>query len=250
MTACTLLSVDLDGTLVDTAGEIAEAVNCTLDDFGVARRPAAQVTRLIGEGTRELMLRLLAELMHEQPALVERLRVDEVLARLEHHHATLAGSAGAAYPGARDAMQRLAAAGVRLACVTNKELRHARRVLQATRLIECFELVVGGDSLAHRKPHPSVLQHVMDAFGVPREQMAHVGDSAVDVMAARAAGVRAWVVAHGYDGGQPIDDARPDRSFRDLAEVAGHVLEGRVEVAAAMTLQRRPRAAHGTLVQE
>lgn len=59
---------------------------------------------------KELMLRLPAELMHEQPALVERLRVDEVLARLDHHHATLAGSSGAAYPGARDAMQRLGAA--------------------------------------------------------------------------------------------------------------------------------------------
>ncbi len=183
MTACTLLSVDLDGTLVDTAGEIAEAVNRTLDDFGVARRPAAQITRLIGRGTRELMLRLLAELMHEQPALVERLRVDEMLARLEYHYALAAGSSGVVYPGARDAMLRLAAAGVRLACVTNKELRHARRVLQATRLVECFELVVGGDSLAHKKPHHSVLQHVLDAFGVPREQMAHVGDSAVGLPA-------------------------------------------------------------------
>ena len=243
MTACTLLSVDLDGTLVDTAGEIAEAANRTLDDFGVPRRSVAQIARLIGMGTRELMLRLLAELMHEEPVLVERLRVDDVLARLERHYGMTAGTCAVPFAGAREAMQRLAAAGVRLACVTNKELRHARRVLEATRLIDCFELVVGGDSLPQKKPHASVLWHAQDAFGVQREHMAHVGDSAIDVMAARAAGVRAWVVAHGYDGVQGIADARPDRRFRDLAEVAAHVLAGRIDLAAAPMPRRRAGAA-------
>lgn len=222
--ACDLLSIDLDGTLVDTAGEIAEAANLTLEEFGVARRPPQQITRLIGLGTRELMLRLVAEVTLEQPELRERLPMDKTLAAMDRHYHHTAGSAAVPYPGAREALQRLAAAGVRLACVTNKELRHARRVLQATRLVEHFELVVGGDTLPHKKPHPAVLEHVLASFGVVREHAAHIGDSAVDVMAARSAGVQAWVVPYGYNGGQLIEDAGPDRVFASLHDVAEHVL--------------------------
>lgn len=227
-----LISFDLDGTLVDTAAEIAESVNRALEEHGVARRRVDEITLLIGAGARELMLRLLARVYLEQPALADRVRTDAVLASLEQHYAALAGSQAQPFPGALQTLARLRAGGVRLACVTNKETRYALRVLQATRLEPYFDLLIGGDSLPEKKPHRSVLQHVAQVLGVDTRCAAHVGDSRHDVEAARNAGVVAWAVPYGYNGGQPIAAARPQRVFDQLDQIADHVLVGGMARAA------------------
>lgn len=222
-----LLSFDLDGTLVDTAAEIAEAVNRTLEDFGLARRSVAEISALIGHGTRTLMLKLLARLMLEQPALADRLSADRVLARLDVHHGATAGTLGRPFPGAAEALHRLRDAGVRLACVTNKEERFARQVLRQTRLGTHLDLLIGGDTLPQRKPHPEALRHVMRHFGIGAQHTAHIGDSEIDVLAARAARVAAWVLPHGYNAGRPIADSHPDLVFNTLDQVAEHALAPR-----------------------
>lgn len=226
------LSFDLDGTLVETAGEIAEAVNRTLADFGVAPQPVEAITLLIGNGLRELMLRLLARLMLAEPALAERLRVEVVLARLDEHYAATVGTRAAPFPGVPQALQRLTDAGVRLACVTNKEERHARLVLQRTGLDAWLPLLIGGDTLAHKKPHAAVLTEVARRLEVPRSRLAHVGDSRVDVESARHAGVAAWAVPHGYNAGEPVALARPDQLFDDIPAIAAHVLRLRTPQSA------------------
>lgn len=214
-----LVSFDLDGTLLDTAGEIAEAANRTLESMGLERRPVAEIRLLIGQGMQELMRRLLA-LVRADAGGSERLPEDAVHARFATYYAEVIGTNSAPYAGAHAAIAALRAHGVRLACVTNKELRFAHRLLEHHRLLPAFELVVGGDSLPHKKPHPAVLHHVADTLGVARDAMAHVGDSAADVAAARAAGVRAWAVPYGYNAGRPITEARPDAVFPDLLAVA------------------------------
>lgn len=221
---CLALSFDLDGTLVDTASEIAEAVNRTLVEFGLPARPVAEITLLIGNGLRELMLKLLARLMLEQPALADRLRIDTVLARLDQHYADTVGTLAQPYPGAVEALVALRAAGIRLACVTNKEGHHARHVLERSGLAPLIELLVAGDTLAQKKPHGSVLTEVARRLNVARDRLAHVGDSRVDVEAARNAGVAAWAVPYGYNAGEPVAQAMPDRLFDDLGAVAAHAL--------------------------
>lgn len=220
-----LICFDLDGTLVDTAGEIAEAVNRALRDHGLPCRPVAEITLLIGAGTRELMLRLLARVLHERPELSERVQVDAVLASLDRHYALTSGGSAVVYGGAREALSRLRSAGVKTACVTNKELRHARNLLRATRLESQFDLLIGGDSLPQKKPHASVLRHVAQRLGVSTVRSAHVGDSQIDVEAASNAGLTAWAVPYGYNGGAPIASAALQRIFVDLQELAAHVLE-------------------------
>lgn len=215
-----LLCVDLDGTLVDTAGEIAEAVHRSFDDLGLDRRSDAEVTGLIGKGTRELMQRLIERLRDERPGRGDTLDADALMARFEHHYAETAGSSGRPYPGCVTMLERLRASGIALACVTNKELRHTRRVLAATGLAPHLDLVIGGDSLPVKKPDAAVLRHALSQFGVAPEEAAHLGDSAIDVACARNAGVAAWAVPHGYNGGAPIAASRPDRLFPDLAAVA------------------------------
>ncbi len=219
-----LVSFDLDGTLVDTASEIAEAANLALDSHGIARRSAAEITLLIGAGTRELMLKLLARCFLDDTSLASRVHVDDVLASMDEHYAATTGSSAVPYTGCEETLARLKQSGVRLACTTNKELRHARRVLEVTRLDSYFDLVIGGDSLPQKKPHASVLRHVAERLGVPLARCAHVGDSAVDVAAARNAGVAAWAVPYGYNAGAPIEASQPARLFQSLPEIVEHVL--------------------------
>lgn len=228
-----VLSFDLDGTLVDTAAEIAEAANRTLADFGVARQPEALVARFIGAGTREMMLRLLAHVLHERSELAPRLPPDDVLERLKRHYGVTAGMSARPYDGVPRALQTLLDSGVRLACVTNKEHRYALRVLERTRLDRYFSLVVGGDSLPVKKPHAGVLQHVVRVLGGQPERAAHVGDSQTDMDAARAAGVQAWAVPYGYNEGRAIETAAPQRLFRSAEEVAAHVLQANARHALA-----------------
>ena len=218
------VTFDLDGTLVDTASEIAEAVNRTLFDFGLAPRPLAEITHLIGHGLHPLMTRLLQRLQAERPALIGRLLSDDVLPVLDRHYAATVGTQAQPYPGVPDALDALLADGVRLGCVTNKEGRHARRVLEACGLAGRLELLIAGDTLPEKKPHASVLQHAAQRLGVAADRLAHVGDSRTDIESACNAGAAAWAVPYGYNGGEPIEAAAPQQIFAGLAEVAAHVI--------------------------
>ena len=220
----THLSFDLDGTLVDTAEEIAEAVNRTLAEFGVAARQTEEVTLLIGGGAHELMRRLVHQVQRERPKGATPLPIDDVLARLDDHYAETAGTTGRPYADCVDSLRRLRSAGVRLVCLTNKEERFARRVLQQTKLDGYFELLIGGDTLNHKKPHRGVIDHVLQKLGGRPERFAHIGDSRTDVETARNAAVAAWAVPYGYNAGEPIAAAQPDLLFENLAAVASHVI--------------------------
>jgi phosphoglycolate phosphatase-like HAD superfamily hydrolase len=194
-------------------------------------------------GSPQLAIELIAEIRRVTPkpiryVIVTHFHADHIygLQAFKAIGATIiAHPAGREYLNSDTARRRLEAsrvradlklAGVKLACTTNKELRHAKRVLKATRLDGYFDLVIGGDSLPEKKPHPSVLRHVAEQLGVPIVRCAHLGDSAVDVAAARNAGMAAWAVPYGYNAGAPIEASKPDRLFQSLQQVAEHVLAG------------------------
>ena len=219
-----LLSFDLDGTLVDTAGEIAEAANRTLDEFGLPRQSDRVIARHIGLGTRELMLGLLGGLAVGHGPIVAAIDRDAVLRRFSHHYAQTAGTSCRPYAHAAQALQDLRESGLRLACVTNKEERFSRTVLGACGLADAFDLLVGGDTLDVKKPDRRILRHAMQVLGTSEATTVHVGDSRTDVEAARNAGVTAWAVTYGYNGGKPVATARPNRLFDDLGEVAAFAL--------------------------
>ena len=212
-----LVIFDLDGTLVETAPEIADATNDTLREFGWPEAGEAQVRDWIGHGTLELLVQAVAAATAEPVDDVRSAAwLPRVAAAFDGHYAARCGTRSRPYPHARELLNYLRSRGVRLAVVTNKEARYTDRVLDAHRLGPLFDRVVSGDTLARKKPDPAGVQACLSEFGVARERALFVGDSAIDAATARNAGIAVWLLPHGYNMGQPLADARPDRIVADF----------------------------------
>ncbi|MDP1656157.1 MAG: phosphoglycolate phosphatase [Hylemonella sp.] len=217
-TAFDLVMFDLDGTLIETAPEICDAVNDTLTHFGLPEVAQDQVDRWIGHGTRELLIQALA-FVRQLP--VDAIRTSDTLpmiaAEFDRHYQRRCGTRSQLYPQVREALQQLRQQGVRLAVVTNKEGRYTQTVLAAHDLVPLFDRVVSGDSLPTKKPDPAGIHSCLTQFEVRPERALFVGDSSIDVATARNAGVPVWALPYGYNMGQPIEACAPDRVIADFS---------------------------------
>lgn len=212
-----LVLFDLDGTLVETAPEIGDAVNDTLQHFLLPTVSQHQVANWIGHGTRELLIQALASVQHTTDALVRTSsNLPTIAAEFDHHYGRRCGTRSHLYPHVREVLTTLHAQGTRLAVVTNKESRYTRLVLDAHQLVPLFDRIVCGDTLATKKPNPAGVQSCLAEFAVPPERALFVGDSSIDVATARNAGVAVWALPYGYNMGAPIADCRPDRVIDDF----------------------------------
>lgn len=214
---------DLDGTLLETAPEIAAAVNDALADIGLPPVEPALIRRFIGHGVRQTLSRSYdqAQVSRPNPMPAEReAAIDRAMARFDHHYGQRHARLSAPFPGTLEALRALQGAGIRRALVTNKETRFVDQVLAGSELGSLLEVLVCGDTLAHRKPSPAPALHALAQLGVPRERALLVGDSAIDVACARNAGIEVWLVPFGYNGGVPAAESRPDRVIANLGEVA------------------------------
>jgi phosphoglycolate phosphatase len=196
-----LIVFDLDGTLIDSAADLAAAANAMLADFGCAALAVAEVRQMIGDGVAMLVTRALAARRCEPTDPARALQV------FMRHYESGATSLTSAFPGAIEALQALRAAAIPLAVCTNKPARLSAHVLEDLGLAQYFARVIGGDSLPFRKPDPRVLLSLVEAFDVRPERSLLVGDSEVDAATARAAGVPFVLMKHGYRRG-PAEDIR------------------------------------------
>lgn len=213
-----LVMFDLDGTLVDTAGEIADTVNDVLRSVSVREVPDDMVSRWIGQGSRELLCRAWAYATGLPEAQVrESNGMDALAAKYARFHESRCGTRSTCFPAAAESLQALRADGVALALITNREQRLAEAVLTAHQLREYFDTIIAGDTLTARKPDPLPVRHCLSRHGVRPERALMVGDSRYDVLTAHRAGVRCWAVPYGYNGGEPITEANPDRVIDDLS---------------------------------
>jgi len=219
-----LFMFDLDGTLVDTAGEIADTVNDVLRELRLPAVSEAQVRGWIGQGSRELLVRACA---HAAGRSETELRVSDTLEPLlqmyTRFHERRCGTRSQVYPQVEATLSALQRRDLALAIVSNREHRFAEAVLRSHGLSRYFDPVVAGDTLPVRKPDPRVIEHCLQRHRVPPQRALMVGDSAVDVAAARNAGVRCWMVPYGYNGGRPIEAAAPDRIIPDLSALLAAV---------------------------
>ena len=185
---------DLDGTLIDSAPDLAEALNRVLAENGLPAVPPDSVRHMVGEGAARMIARGFAAAGRPLPdpppeALRQRFLV---------HYADCMTDSTRPWPGVAAALERLAADGRRMAVCTNKPEAMSHAVLDRLGLAGFFRAVLGGDSLEVRKPDPRHLTETVRRAGGTAERAAMVGDSAADVDAARAAGVPVVAVTFGY----------------------------------------------------
>ncbi|GAB4119181.1 MAG: phosphoglycolate phosphatase [Sideroxydans sp.] len=207
--------IDLDGTLLHTAPELAESANRMLRDMG--RAPVSQdlLMSYIGNGIHWLVKRALTGDMHAEP---DAALFDEALPIFEKHYTELVCTSKP-FANVAQGLDALKAAGFRLGCITNKVMRYTDPVLKASGLAPYFEIVLAGDTLPEKKPHPLPLLHAAKFFGCAIEQLLLVGDSLSDMQAARAAGCPILCVPYGYNHGEPVETLKVDAVIPDLTGV-------------------------------
>ncbi len=208
--------IDLDGTLVDTLGDFVEALNRTLTDLQLPHLGRAQVERMIGKGSENLLLSAMAHLGEPDPAA----RLPEAWAAYQRHYLDVNGRFSQVFDGALEGLQALRKAGLPLACLTNKPLVFARTLLRDKGLAGFFDHVFGGDSFERKKPDPLPLLKTCEALGTAPARTLMVGDSQNDGLAARAAGCPVVLVTYGYNHGDPITDAPHDALLDSLAQLS------------------------------
>jgi len=208
------VAFDLDGTLLDTLPDIADAADRMLVDLGRAAAGQETVRRYVGNGIARLTKRLLTGEMEGEPEAESFARALELFE--SHYRATLT-SRTKAFPRVEDGLRRFQGEGLKLACITNKAESFTLPLLTATGLRQRFDLILSGDSLPKRKPDPLPLLHCAEQFGALPGELLVVGDSANDTEAARGAGCPVFCVPYGY-GARDVRDLDCDAIVADLVE--------------------------------
>lgn len=212
--------IDLDGTMVDTLGDFVVVLHHTLADMGchpieIARVDRTFVELTVGKGTEDLLGRSLAHawgLPDDDAEVAEN--VPMAWHHYQAHYTRLNGQHSDVYPGVLEGLQKLAAQGLPLACLTNKPTAFAEQLLEAKGLRAYFKHVFGGDAFERKKPDPLPLLKTCEALGMAPAQTLMVGDSSNDAQAANAAGCPIVLVTYGYNHGHPIADV-PARAHID-----------------------------------
>ncbi len=211
-----LILIDLDGTLVDSVPDLAWAVDRTMAHLGRPVHGADKVRNWVGNGVERLVKRALTEDLHAEPEAV--LFAQALPVFMDYYHQAN-GKYSRLFPGVEAGLAALAEQGFRLACVTNKAEAFTLPLLEALGVLPRFELVVSGDTTAHKKPHPQPLLHAARHFGIAPAQGLMVGDSMHDVEAARNAGFQVVAVSYGYNHGEDIRAAEPDAVVDSLEQI-------------------------------
>jgi phosphoglycolate phosphatase len=212
-----LILFDLDGTLVDSVGDLAWCGNTMLERLGLAVHDEQAARSWVGNGLERFVKRVLTGEMEAEPALDLYERGVEIFRALYAVHAS---DRSVVYPGVLETLQRLSSKDLKLACVTNKPEPFTSRLITEMGLDAYFELVVAGNTTARKKPDPMPLHYAADHFGLAYDRCLMVGDSSNDVVAARAAGFAIACVPYGYNHGQDIRSSNPDLVVENLTLLA------------------------------
>jgi len=210
------IAFDLDGTLLDSAPDLALATQATLAQLGHSSCSVAQVRIWVGNGAQVLMSRALSHALgHEVDS--------DTLAKampcfMDHYQANLQRHSQL-YPGVKETLAELNAQGYRLAVVTNKPYKFTLPLLDGFDIGQYFSYVLGGDSLARMKPDPMPLNHLLGHWQLQPNELLMVGDSKNDILAAKAAGIASIGLTYGYNYGEDIGLSNPDLICEQFSDI-------------------------------
>ena len=212
-----VVMIDLDGTLLDTAEDLALAANLMLRELDKPERSVETIKSYIGKGIQRLVKRALTGDLNGEP---EPELLEQALLIYKKHYAENVHVNTKPFPGVQEGVDRLRQAGFRLACITNKSESFTVPLLKSTGFYDCFEIILSGDSLPKCKPDPMPLTHICSYFNVQPHESILMGDSLNDATAARAAGCHVFCVPYGYNEGRDVHELDCDAIVPSLVEAA------------------------------
>jgi phosphoglycolate phosphatase len=211
-----MILIDVDGTMVDSVPDLAFCVDEMMQLLGREPRGEERVRDWVGNGVERLVRRALVGQLNGEPDEADFDRAYPIFLDL---YADNTSRRSVLYPGVREGLDYLQAAGYALGCVTNKAGRFTLPLLKDLGIYNVFSIVISGDTLQYTKPHPAPLLHAAEFFKLDPAHALMVGDSISDVKAARAAGFMVACVPYGYNHGEDIRDAKPDLLIDTLADL-------------------------------
>jgi phosphoglycolate phosphatase len=199
---------DLDGTLVDAYQTIADTMNYVLKELGLPQQDCETVRRRVGRGIRVLVSSFVPQGQVERAVDLYMKKHEEILL----DKTTL-------MPGAKDTLESLKAKGIRMGLVSNKDGRFVRRITKHLGIDDFFEGVICSDEAGKMKPDPACLNILMAKFGVTPDQTLYVGDSTIDILTGKNAGVRVIAIPTGSDTKSDLIASGPHRIINKLPEL-------------------------------
>ena len=213
---------DLDGTLIDTMGDLSAAVNLMLGMLGAAELPEPRVRALVGNGVDQLVLRALTESLGNRPT--HSAQRSAALALFRRLYGQRLFKHSQVYPGVVQALRSLSDAGIALCCVTNKDSMFAEPLLREAGLGNFFAFTLCADRAEDRKPSPNLLLAACSRLGLAPAEMLYVGDTSIDIAAARAAGCPVIAVSYGYGKDHSTTEAKADGFVERLTDLVSMYL--------------------------
>ena len=215
-----LVLFDLDGTLIDTAPDLAHSMDLVMRELHLPAQGLEKVRRFIGHGVRRLVEDIVSTELEGRPA---QATLEKALGAFNEHYRGQLVQKSSLYPGVPECLRTLRSRGVKLACVTNKPQAFTEPLLEHFRIDRYFDLVLSGDSLQKKKPDPFPLVHACQQLAVEVADSIMVGDSSNDILAARNAGMRCLYVSYGYSDAKTVKTLEPDVVLDSFAELMDHL---------------------------
>ncbi|ALO33471.1 phosphoglycolate phosphatase [Colwellia sp. MT41] len=213
-----VLLFDLDGTLVDSAPDLALALNKTLRQLKQTEYSQQTIRHWVGNGAKTLVERGLSGSANISEQLEPALVNDALGIFLQHYQDGLCIES-TLYDDVKEGLLILKSSGFRLAIITNKPAVFIQPILSALGIGGLFEILIGGDTLTERKPHPAPLNYALEQLKVTAEQCLMIGDSKNDILAAKAANIDSVGLTYGYNYGEDIATYQPQWCFDTFNEL-------------------------------
>ncbi len=213
-----ILLFDLDGTLVDSAPDLALALNKTLRDLNKAEYDEKIIRRWVGTGAKVLVEHALSASLATDESLDPAL-VNDALAIFVKHYQNCLCINSTLYDDVKEGLLILKSSGFRLAIITNKSEAFTQPILINLAIGGLFDIVISGDTLTEKKPHPAQLDYALAQLNVSAEQCIMIGDSKNDILAAKAANISSVGLTYGYNYGEDIRKYQPQWCFDTFAEL-------------------------------
>jgi phosphoglycolate phosphatase len=209
--------IDLDGTLLNTAPDLAYAAELMMAELGRPCPSLETISTYIGNGVSRLVKRVLTGDMDAEP---DAALFEQAIASYNKHYSAHVSLHSRPFPGVVEGLQAFKAMGLHVACITNKAEVFTHPLLKDTGLFDYFELILSGDTLPRRKPDPLPLLHACEVFKVKPAELLLIGDSLNDTQAARAAGCPVFCVPYGYNRGRSVSELDLDAVVPSLVEAS------------------------------